>query len=40
MGGEPLALAPSELSVLTILASTAGRLATFDRILADSGAPT
>ncbi len=37
MGGEPLALAPSELSVLTILASTAGRVATLDRILAGLG---
>ncbi len=37
MGGEPIALAPSELGVLTILASSAGHVATFGRILAGLG---
>jgi len=39
MGGEPIALAPSELGVLTILASSAGHVATFGRILAGLGRP-
>jgi two-component system KDP operon response regulator KdpE len=39
MEGEPIALAPSELGVLTILASSAGHVATFGRILAGLGRP-
>ena len=39
MGGRPIALAPSELGVLTILASSAGHVATFGRILAQLGRP-
>jgi DNA-binding response OmpR family regulator len=37
MGGERIALAPSEMCVLTLLASRAGHVATFDRILAALG---
>jgi two-component system KDP operon response regulator KdpE len=37
VGFKPIALAPSELGVLTILASSAGRVATFGRILARLG---
>jgi two-component system, OmpR family, KDP operon response regulator KdpE len=37
MGGERIALAPSELGVLTILAGSAGYVATFGRILAGLG---
>ena len=39
MGGEPIALAPSELGMLTILASSVGHVATFGRILAGLGRP-
>ena len=37
MEGEPIALAPSELGVLIHLASSAGHVATFGRILAGLG---
>jgi two-component system, OmpR family, KDP operon response regulator KdpE len=37
MGGERIALAPSQLNVLTLLASRAGYVATFGRILAGLG---
>ena len=37
MEGERIALAPSEMSVLTLLASRAGHVATFGRILAGLG---
>jgi two-component system, OmpR family, KDP operon response regulator KdpE len=37
MGGERIALAPSEMSVLALLASRAGHVATFGRILAGLG---
>jgi two-component system, OmpR family, KDP operon response regulator KdpE len=35
--GRPIALAPSELTVLTVLASRAGTIATYDQLLAESG---
>jgi two-component system, OmpR family, KDP operon response regulator KdpE len=35
--GRPIALAPSELTVLTLLASRAGAIATYDQLLAESG---
>ena len=37
MEGERIALAPSEMGVLTLLASRAGHVATFGRILAGLG---
>jgi two-component system, OmpR family, KDP operon response regulator KdpE len=39
MGGERIALTPSEMGVLTLLASRAGYVATFSRILAGLGRP-
>ena len=35
--GRPIALAPSELTVLTVLASRAGMIATYDQLLAELG---
>ena len=37
LAGRPIALAPSELTVLTVLASRAGTIATYDQLLVEFG---